>query len=490
MFAQTFRGLFLVVFLFVGAGFALPVLAAAPPQELFSAVEGGDAVRVEALLKSGVGANAVDARGVPALVTAAGRGAADVVLALLFAGADVNAADPSGTTPLIAGCKGGHTAVVQALLEAGADPQRRDGDGHTARYYAEAAGDPGNLVVLLEQFGGGEKVRGVQRFVTVPLYFSTNRKPLAPVKGTAQYGAERDAKLHYGKCEVTIPVSHVPGELEGPSTLLLELSADPEKHIILKDARELGEQEFYRQLKAEAGPRDILLFVHGYNVAFEKAARRTAQLAYDLKFPGIPVLFSWPSQGKILGYADDARTVAASVPDIERFLRILIERYRPEKIHVIAHSMGTHGLTQALARISDSQKKGHKVIFNQLVLAAPDIDGKLFREEIAPKLSHLARRVSLYASSHDLALAVSHRYNDGRRAGDSNPEIVVVPGVDSIDVSRVDTSLLGHSYYGSNRSIITDISEALQLKKPDEREFLVRRESPQHRKYWLFNPTR
>ena len=34
----------------------------------------------------------------------------------------------------------------------------------------------------------------------------------------------------------------------------------------------------------EAKVLDVLVFVHGYNVGFEDAARRAAQLAYDLNF--------------------------------------------------------------------------------------------------------------------------------------------------------------------------------------------------------------
>ena len=37
-----------------------------------------------------------------------------------------------------------------------------------------------------------------------------------------------------------------------------------------------------------------VVFVHGYNTAFDYAVYRTAQIAYDLKFDGVPFLFSWP----------------------------------------------------------------------------------------------------------------------------------------------------------------------------------------------------
>jgi esterase/lipase superfamily enzyme len=38
-------------------------------------------------------------------------------------------------------------------------------------------------------------------------------------------------------------------------------------------------------------------YMNGYNVTFADAARRTAQIAYDLRFEGDPAFFSWPSQG-------------------------------------------------------------------------------------------------------------------------------------------------------------------------------------------------
>jgi esterase/lipase superfamily enzyme len=45
--------------------------------------------------------------------------------------------------------------------------------------------------------------------------------------------------------------------------------------------------------------------VHGFNVSFENALRRTAQIAYDLDFDGAPFLFSWPSRDSLLSYASD-----------------------------------------------------------------------------------------------------------------------------------------------------------------------------------------
>ena len=53
------------------------------------------------------------------------------------------------------------------------------------------------------------------------------------------------------------------------------------------------------------GRSDILVFLHGYNVSFEEAALRAAQISCDLKFPGLSAFFSWPSQGTLGPFAYD-----------------------------------------------------------------------------------------------------------------------------------------------------------------------------------------
>lgn len=45
---------------------------------------------------------------------------------------------------------------------------------------------------------------------------------------------------------------------------------------------------------------------------------------------------------------------------------------------------------------------------------------------------------------------------------------VTVPGVDTIDVSAVDTSLIGHFYHGDNRSILFDLFHLLRDRQPPQ----------------------
>ena len=116
------------------------------------------------------------------------------------------------------------------------------------------------------------------------------------------------------------------------------------------------------------------------------------------------------------------------------------------------------GLTVALREI---RLQSGKSLFNHVVLAAPDIDADIFKHRIAPNITTTAKRVTLYASQLDLALIASRYFNNGARIGDSGRGIAPIPGIDTIDASAVDTSLLGHSYYGSNIPVCSQSSSLL-----------------------------
>jgi esterase/lipase superfamily enzyme len=97
--------------------------------------------------------------------------------------------------------------------------------------------------------------------------------------------------------------------------------------------------------------------------------------------------------------------------------------------------------------------------------------------------------VTLYASSRDKALALSKELHGGWRAGDSGDHIVVVPPIDTIDVSNVDTSFEGHVYFGNNASVISDLFYLIRDgKRPSERFGLVAKKLD-GKPYWMFVPT-
>jgi esterase/lipase superfamily enzyme len=265
--------------------------------------------------------------------------------------------------------------------------------------------------------------------------------------------------------------------------LKLQIAPDPNKHIVLTSVKRLESDVFYNDLHSELDSRgsNILVFIHGYNVSFEDAARRTAQMSYDLKFPGAPVFYSWPSQANWYRYRTDQENIENSVEQIKGFLLELADRSHATTINLVAHSMGNVGLTTALSRMEGPSR------FHQIVLAAPDIDALTFKQEIAPKIITQGKRVTLYTSKTDLALIASKYFNHGARAGDSGAEMPLIPGIETIDATAVDSSLLGHSYYGSNINVLFDLGELLSGKPIEARPYL-QTAANSRAPYWYFDP--
>ena len=238
--------------------------------------------------------------------------------------------------------------------------------------------------------------------------------------GDVRYGRERGT-LQYGSCVVSIPREHTVGQLERPSLLRLELRARPDRHVMLQQILPCDEAEFYeavRQRVASAPSRDLFVFVHGYNVSFELAAPHGSDGPRSA-LPGAPLFYSWPSQAEPWNYAIDENNVAWTVPHLKKFLVDLASHSDAQAINLIAHSMGNRALTQAVRELAADLRVTGKM-FQQVILAAPDIDADVFERDIAPVLTQLSSQVTLYASAHDDALAASRMVHGYRRAGDMN----------------------------------------------------------------------
>ena len=307
-----------------------------------------------------------------------------------------------------------------------------------------------------------------------------------------RYSADKNphGRLERGICEVSIPKTHEPGEMETPSITRLEFEYDPAEHITLRKTVRLQNDAFYEQLReqvASSPNREVLVFVHGFNVSFEDAARRTAQMASDLKLQGAPVFFSWPADKYfLLTYGKDETSVSWAAPHLKEFLLDLVHNTDARAINLVAHSMGNRALTSALREI-DLQLRDEARLFNQVVLAAPDIDADDFRDNIAPAIQRTAKQVTLYASKNDVALSASRLLHRNPRAGDTSQGLVLVPGVITIDVSNINGGPWGHSYYGASDPVLRDLHLLLTSLPPERRTWLNMKEQ-EGQTYWAFKP--
>ena len=196
-------------------------------------------------------------------------------------------------------------------------------------------------------------------------------------------------------------------------------------------------------------------------------------------------MYSWPSDGKTLNYIKDETDVEWSTPHFERFLQMVTDTSGAHTVHLIAHSMGSRALANALASIVKTRGKLPSPIFNQVILTAPDIDIGVF-QNLAETVQKASMRTTLYASSNDEALKLSKQIHGYPRLGESGSNLTIVKGMDTIDASSVRTSFLGHSYYGDEDSVITDLYELLHLLKPPKERFYLEERNRKGASYWEF----
>jgi len=337
---------------------------------------------------------------------------------------------------------------------------------------------------LTTSFTGVTLVLGIG---TAYLYWRDKVAADSPEDAKVVYGSAR-GNLEMGVCIVAIPDDHEVGHLEAPSILRFDFRENPERHVVLFDVAAQPAEKFYADLKncvSQSAEKQALVFVHGFNVKFADAVRRTAQFAYDLEFDGAPILYSWPSQGKLSAYTVDEANVEWTTTHLKEFLAEVAKRSGARQVHLIAHSMGNRALASALRDLARGPQN-RRPHFGEVVLTAPDIDAEIFKRDMAPAITRIADRVTLYASSNDEALKLSQKVHGSPRAGDTDDELVIVPGVDTIDVSAVDTSLLGHCYYGSNGTVLADLYDLLhENRPPDERQWLQTQYLGEQR-YWTF----
>jgi esterase/lipase superfamily enzyme len=288
----------------------------------------------------------------------------------------------------------------------------------------------------------------------VPVFFATNRS--TTLRTDAPFNDAPATKLTYGTASVSIPVDkHKLGKMETPHWWTLFPSLGAEQRFITLGNVELLEQPAFATRLAStiqgAKANDLLVFVHGYNVGFEEGARRAAQIAYDMNFPGAVVLFSWPSSGSFNCYSSDEERAFASADRFAAFLKSL-EDGPWRRVHVMAHSMGNRVMLLGLA---DNARP--RLPLGQVVFTAADVYVPLFEDKF-PKLQDAGQLpATSYASSRDWPLRLSSMLHRGPRVGLIAGTPFVAPMLETVDASSVDTVFLGHGYFAGARSLITDL---------------------------------
>lgn len=316
----------------------------------------------------------------------------------------------------------------------------------------------------------------------VSVLYATLRNHGQVDKPVAYYGDSR-GKLTTGSCEMEFRPVNGLKQLADSSPIYI-----PDRIRSLRKITEFSLDELWKRLDG-AVARDngnLVLYTHGYNISFQKACRRAATFQRELDLHGRLLLFSWPANGNLLTYTRDVADISWSVDYLEKFLASLHQRYGAARISLVGHSLGARGLVDALTRLGYGNSG--RPLFNELVLIAPDIDSQVFLQQLA-ELRPLVSRITLYASANDKALKFSNEVHGAARLGEAGERLTLAPGVETIDVSALESrSVSGHIYHQHDSGVIADIKQLIDGGKGAARRSGLAQRSRQGKRYWVLTP--
>lgn len=321
--------------------------------------------------------------------------------------------------------------------------------------------------------------------LAVDVFYATNRESAGDVSlcNNQSYGIKTDKQLNFGVCRVNVPKRHATGQIE----VAADSRADTHRYFRVLNQKNFDAENFEKVIKNNPA-KEVLVFIHGFNVRFQDAVFRASQIAYDLKFQGPVILFSWPAgaDSSFLGKAMVSRTYESNKLNAEQSVLPAIEFFKlignyNIKVNIIVHSMGHQIAIPALTAIS--QEAGLNFKLDELVLNAPDFDLREFKK-VSGELKKIATRITLYCSYNDSAMLASETYNGRERLGACEK----FEGVDVINVSEVDSSSytpsLGHGYY-SSRAVLTDVAQLMMGIEAEKRLFIRRSEPNSTEDFYL-----
>lgn len=328
----------------------------------------------------------------------------------------------------------------------------------------------------------------------VRVWFGTNRAFVDPQKPSLGFCNNRDPDsdaLHVGSVVCDVPNARPVGST-GSSWLTRLVTGEDDRikiaEMFVNDEAIFFEQIAKRLAEAPMRERAILVYVHGYKNSFNSAALRAAQLAVDLRVPGLTAFYSWPSRDAVSEYNADEAAVETAEKHLRHFLLRMAKDTNASEVHIIAHSMGNRVVTRVMHRLlTDPDAKmadGSPLKFGQIILAAPDIDQQVFGD-LAIAYPKLSKRTTLYVSQKDKALEASAWTHSFPRTGYA-PPVVTLPPIDTIEVTNVDVSILGHGYVAEAEHVIRDVASLLRADTPPgERKGLKAAKTEAGKGFWV-----
>lgn len=286
------------------------------------------------------------------------------------------------------------------------------------------------------------------------VFIATTRQD-AEVVG-ALFSDLRADELGLASVEVSIPPNHEVGALEVPRYP----PPDPRTEFaIIEPTIYENDNAFLSSLNSELRKRDkaereVLFFVHGYNMTTSDAILQVGQFVEDSGFEGVPVLFTWASAAQLSRYVYDLNSALIARPLLIDAAELLT-RSDATRFHIFAHSMGSFLTMEALVDVAQTRRFNSTGRLQSIIFASPDIDLDLFKTQIAAFDTSFDRFFVLL-SQDDYALKASRRIAGGvQRVGSSDAETLSALGVNAIDLSQISDSRTGsHSKFTGSPEVV------------------------------------
>jgi esterase/lipase superfamily enzyme len=166
----------------------------------------------------------------------------------------------------------------------------------------------------------------------------------------------------------------------------------------------------------------VLLYVHGYRETLTTTARDAVQIGTMSNFDGPIIHYSWPSQGNLLSYAVDETNMYWDERNFRNFLTKLARTEWVKEIVLVSHSLGARLVIPAVEYVDRTSTNADSSNISNIILASPDVDREDFERDIAEEVLAARRvnndrRVTVYASLSDRALALSRAVHGYPRLG-------------------------------------------------------------------------
>jgi len=331
---------------------------------------------------------------------------------------------------------------------------------------------------------------------TYTIYYATNRKHKGPKRweptGYANdFSSDGRHNLRFGEIAVQAdpatvasylnhPVGGTEGDGEGLSNYLSK-AASKGKIKAYEDLTstsdtsvdQLASTRTFRGLRnLMAHQRDVVVYIHGFNVSWNQAVG--AALALELMLNRnnqngdkevMVVLFSWPSDGKMIPYAsylsdrsqarDSGLAIGRAFLKLRDYLLAMAknsEQHCGQNIHLCCHSMGNYALQSALkTMIYEQQSARLPRLFDHIFMCAADVDFDVFeKDKPMARLDEMANNITIYFNRGDVAMYIGD-YTKGHpdrlgHVGTSNP-YTISKKINQVRCTPVVSGMVEHSYY-------------------------------------------